>query len=685
MTTLRSRRSVLAFAFAATLAVSATGATGASTSPNGAIAFSGDWAEERFDQVFSVDVETGDRRSLTPVEALSGGFAAVSPDGATILFQRRSIWRMDADGGRKRELAPGSEPAWSPDGKRIAYVDTAEYVTTMDADGGERQRLVHGRLPVWSPDGRRIAYVERGSPLRVMVVGADGSGRRSLYSTTDVFLSVLWSPDGNDVVVAADDLIVLLPVAGGAERVLARDMAGVTDPQWSPDGSRLAFARSGRLWTVGAAGDGMVALTDPRPPGTGSEAGLFDSSPQWSPNGRSIAFIRTLTSPRVLVRQEIWTVPAGGGDARQVTKPTDARTFRTELAWSGAGSILYSRALIFNRRGVLSVRPDGTKLSRLELGAREPAYSPDGRSIAFIVNANPSISVRGELFVMRADGTGVRQLTRSVGQEHSPSWSPDGSRVVFTRYVPNESRVALYTIRADGTGLVRLHAATAASTEPAWSPDGRTIAVVRDGDLFTMDANGANARRIPGITGRGHYASSPTWSPQGDRIAFIRGCSGAPCGGIDPALWTVGRRGERPRRLVRNAFHAAWSPDGTQLAVVDAAARIVRTFSRSGKSLRKLGFDADQVSWQPICTRSGGPKADRLSGTSSDELICGLDGSDRITGGRGRDRLFGGEGNDTIAARDGTFDVVGCGPGTDTAFVDRVDHVGVDCERVSPR
>ena len=660
-------------------------ASSAAPSPNGRIAFSGEWAEERFDQIFSVDLETGNQRSLTPIESLAGRLAAVSPDGRTILFLRGSIWRMDADGGRKRELARGSEPSWSPDGKRIAYVD-AGYVTTMTADGGDRRRLARGTLPVWSPDGHRIAYVERGSPVRVMVVAADGSGRRSLYSTTDDFLSVLWSPDGADVAVAADDLIVLVPVAAGAQRVLARDVAGLTGPQWSPDGSRLAFARSGQLFTMSASGGGMVALTDPLRAGAGPAA-EFDSSPQWSPDGRSVAFIRAVTmSPRgVIERQEIWVVPAGGGAARQVTKPTDDRTFRTELAWLEDRSLVYSRALIFNRRGVLSVRPDGTKLSRLELGALAPAFSPDGRSIAFVVNANPSVPVRGELFVMRSDGSNVRQLTRSDGQEGSPSWSPDGSRIVFTRAVPNGNRSAVYTIRADGTGLTRIRAATAAYGGPAWSPDGRTIAANRDGDLITMNANGSNPRPIPGLTGRGRYVSSPAWSPHGDRISFIRMCYAPTCEGIKVSLWTVGARGESPRELAENAYHAAWSPDGTRLAVVEATNRTLRVLTANGKLLRKLGFNAVSVSWQPTCTRSGGPRADRLAGTERTELICGLGGADRITGGPGRDRLFGGDGNDAIDARDGTFDVIGCGPGRDTVRADRSDYVGVDCERVTRR
>jgi Tol biopolymer transport system component len=675
-----------ALAVGAAVAVSvAAAAAGVPSSPNGRIAFTGDWAEERFDQIFRVDVVTESQVNLTRSEAFGGSLAAASPDGRTILFQRESIWRMDADGGRKRELARGSEPSWSPDGKRIAYVD-AGYVTTMTADGGDRRRLARGTLPVWSPDSHRIAYVERGSPVRVMVVAADGSGRRSLYSTTDTFLSVLWSPDGADVAVAADDLIVLVPVAAGAQRVLARDVAGLTGPQWSPNGSRLAFARSGRLFTMRASGGDMDALTDPRAPGGPGPAAEFDSSPQWSPDGRSVAFIRTVTmSPRgVIERQEIWVVPAGGGAARQVTKPTYDRTFRTELAWLEDRSLVYSRALAFNRRGVLSVRPDGRKLSRLVLGAREPAFSPDGRSIAFTVNANASVPVRGELFVMRADGTDVRQLTRSDGQEGSPSWSPDGGRIVFTRNVPDKSLSAIYTIRADGTGLRRLRAATAGYTEPAWSPDGRSIAVVRDGDLITVNPDGSSPRRIPGVARRGQFVSSPAWSPRGDRISFIRRCSTA-CTQTDAGLWTAGPQGERPRKLLANPHHAAWAPDGTRLAVIEATNRTISIVSAGGKSLRKLNLNADRVSWQPNCTRSGGPKADRLSGTPSGEAICGLGGSDRITGGRGRDRLFGGDGNDAIDARDGTFDVIGCGTGSDSVVADRVDLVGVDCERVTRR
>ena len=71
----------------------------------------------------------------------------------------------------------------------------------------------------------------------------------------------------------------------------------------------------------------------------------------------------------------------------------------------------------------------------------------------------------------------------------------------------------------------------------------------------------------------------------------------------------------------------------------------------------------------------------RIKATS--DLLCGLGGADVLTGSAGRDRIFGQAGNDRIRARDWGFDVIGCGDGLDVVFADRVDLVGVDCERVS--
>ena len=89
--------------------------------------------------------------------------------------------------------------------------------------------------------------------------------------------------------------------------------------------------------------------------------------------------------------------------------------------------------------------------------------------------------------------------------------------------------------------------------------------------------------------------------------------------------------------------------------------------------------------WQPVCSHPGTERQDRLLGTAADDRVCGFAGNDTISGRTGRDGLYGGKGHDSLRSRDGSFDVVGCGGGRDEVVADRVDLVGVDCERVRRR
>ncbi len=86
--------------------------------------------------------------------------------------------------------------------------------------------------------------------------------------------------------------------------------------------------------------------------------------------------------------------------------------------------------------------------------------------------------------------------------------------------------------------------------------------------------------------------------------------------------------------------------------------------------------------WQPLCSHMGTSGRDDLRGTLRRRSALRLHRARRIVGGAGRDGLYGGGGGDAIRARDGSFDVVGCGSGRDEVVADRVDLVGVDCERI---
>jgi Tol biopolymer transport system component len=286
--------------------------------------------------------------------------------------------------------------------------------------------------------------------------------------------------------------------------------------------------------------------------------------------------------------------------------------------------------------------------------------------------------------VLRADGGGVRRLTRHRFEDLAPGWSPDGSRIALSRRVDRTGLTAIYTIRPDGTGLRRVTLGPPGfHSGPAWSPEGRSFALTAGngieggGQLYVVNADGSRPRRVARIADQ---VLSPQWSPDGRLIAVtgLTGCGG-PC--VTSAVYVVRRDGTELRRLVDFGGSLAWSPDGRSLAI--AAGPIVELDLRTGRTRELVRGDATHASpdWQPRCTHAGTARADRLVGGSGSDLLCARAGRDLLRGARGRDRLFGGDGDDRIEARDGAFDVVGCGPGRDTVLADGRDLVGEDCER----
>ncbi len=176
------------------------------------------------------------------------------------------------------------------------------------------------------------------------------------------------------------------------------------------------------------------------------------------------------------------------------------------------------------------------------LPATSPVWSPSGRALAFHrVN---------RLAIMRADGTGLRQLPQLTSGELFPAWSPNGRRLAFTG-----STICcnwLYSVRTDGTGLRRLRAHEALM--PAWSVTG-TIAFTSYPGLFTVRPDGSRLQRLTGRTSR------PDWSPDGGRVAFS----------LRHRLVTMDSDGHGRRRIATGSYLGApaWSPDGRYLAFTD--------------------------------------------------------------------------------------------------------------------
>jgi Tol biopolymer transport system component len=154
-----------------------------------------------------------------------------------------------------------------------------------------------------------------------------------------------------------------------------------------------------------------------------------------------------------------------------------------------------------------------------------------------------------DIFSVRPDGSGLRQLTDDPIEEFDPSWSADGRRLVFTRFEPAGSTV--FTINADGGDPTLVVDGDA--HDPSFSPSGRRI-VYTDGDsIRTVRPDGTGQRRLLGAHPRGGLGS-PQYSPSGRRIVFDGRPRGKPLEGI----WTMRRDGSRLRRL---AAHRPPSPD----------------------------------------------------------------------------------------------------------------------------
>ncbi len=238
---------------------------------------------------------------------------------------------------------------------------------------------------------------------------------------------------------------------------------------------------------------------------------------------------------------------------------------------------------------IFTVRLDGTGVRRLthltpQARAVTGSWSPDGRHIVYRVD-HPGASLAAfQVWVMNSDGTGQRRLVADpFFEDFAPSYSPDGSKVVFTRCRSDFSACPLYRVDADGT---HLRALTPTKTEinnfdAKYSPDGRHIAFSSfsrggvQGAVYVMNADGSGVRRLTPAWLGGFL---PDWSPDSRRLVISNNCCTGTAG-----LWRINADGTGLTQLTRardgrhHDFPGIWAPSGQWIVFGRAAAGFSHT------------------------------------------------------------------------------------------------------------
>ncbi len=230
-----------------------------------------------------------------------------------------------------------------------------------------------------------------------------------------------------------------------------------------------------------------------------------------------------------------------------------------------------------------------------------PAWSPDGTRLAF--SKFISGDERVELFLANADGSDLKQLTTNGRNNYLPAWSPTGEIISYvSQGGPETDTAEIHTIRVDGTGEMRLTDNDAFEYGTSWTSNGDKIVFgsVRNGEwqIYTMDSDGNNQLPLP-IPAHGN---APDWSPDDLRIVFTSDRDG------DDDIWVMNADGSQQQNLTQNDAwddQPQWSPDGGKIAFTSDrdGTPAIYLMNSDGSGARKLAQDSTLnmafATWSP--------------------------------------------------------------------------------------
>jgi len=476
---------------------------------------------------------------------------AWSPDEGSILYAQSNLehgkfelgdvfgmhnggdtWSVEVDAGNQRKLIDDAfNPAFSPDGSRIAFdasltgvrrIWTADYkgrnIEQLSTDDSESAAHIR---PRWSPDGSRVIFQHiQATQFNLMVINVQSKDEK--WVTEDIFqdFNPVWFRSGEEVYFSSFR-------SGGINiwRIKAdRSTPGAEHPQpvttgagqdiqlsMSRDGSQLAYAtlrQNADIWRLPISGETGEVTGEPQQVIATTRE---DSRGAWSPDGKRIAFNSDRDG-----HMNIWLYNIDSSDARQITH-TQGGDFQAN--WSPDGSKIVFFSSRSGHTDIWDVDVISGELRQLTHGHTiniNPFYSPDGDSIAYQSGKDGRL----EVWVMKPDGTDQRMLTDTGVIGHFLRWSADGDGVIYR--LPGGTTAQLMQISLSSGNSVPFAQANGGA-HISFSPDHSLIMDVEGHKtLWVSPVAGGAPRQVYQFADDTIRIDYPVWSPDGEWLLFDR-------------------------------------------------------------------------------------------------------------------------------------------------------------------
>ena len=497
-------------------------------------------------------VANGDGTAEKPILPLTGldYSPSLSKDRQWVVFKSErngsaDIYRVHPDGTGLDRLTDDSafddQGVLSPDGKTLAFVSSRKlghaHVWLMDMKTRKSHLLTKepgsGFHPAWSPDGNWLAFSsdrgkfaghmpgrwEKTQSLSIYVVRADGSGLRRITRGRGVAGSPQWSSNGKQIyyyeTTEVGAVYATFDAKLGATQITSVDVeSGVMTAHTSGDGARRwpQPLDDGSIAYLGTDEKHVISLCRIKGQVVTTGAAGEIRSPSWASDGKTVVYAK-LTAPD---KFEVLPGFSVSNDVR-LTKLASGGFF--PVVSPSTGKMVVSS----NMQSLVTMNPDGSGRKELLTDSDalllSPAWSPDGSKIAFSKGMyfRPGGHPVGQIGIMNADGTNIHYHGTPNTNSGFPTWSPDGKCIVYSQ----DAHLVIWDL-ATGQERILTPPGGQRDTFPQWSPKGDWIAFSSDREsdedfkLYLIRPDGTGLHKLTNVSGDSHCS----WSPNGDWIVF---------------------------------------------------------------------------------------------------------------------------------------------------------------------